>query len=308
MYKNLGDSLIQSCAVAKSSIILVAPFIKEGVMDRLLEVISSNVSLTIVTRWIPEEILAGVNDLEVWELLKNHPQSSLYLRQNLHAKYYRCDESCLIGSANLTAQALGWKHVSNLEILLQKSFQDESLQAFEVDLLIGSIQVNETIYLEYIELVKLLSKEIENISIQLEEPFFYSEQKLWLPILRNPEELYLAYSDQWSRLTTVARDLAKKELSNFKIVQGLSQDTFNLYIALFLKQTKIVQEIDEFIEVPRRFGEVKKFLGNLFDKKNIDVDIAHTWQTLMRWLLYFLPNRYSCKVFNYSEIFYRIQK
>ena len=104
------------------------------------------------------------------------------------------------------------------------------------------------------------------------------------------------------------RDLAKKELSNFKIVQGLSQDTFNLYIALFLKQTKIVQEIDEFIEVPRRFGEVKKFLGNLFDKKNIDVDIAHTWQTLMRWLLYFLPNRYSCKVFNYSEIFYRIQK
>ena len=36
--------------------------------------------------------------------------------------------------------------------------------------------------------------------------------------------------------------------------------------------------------------------------------IRKYWEkTLMRWLLYFLPNRYALSVPNYSEVFYRIK-
>jgi hypothetical protein len=308
MYKNLGESIIQYTDQSKSVVVLVAPFVKVNVIAKILEAISPEILLKIVTRWIPEEIVAGVNDLEIWKLLKKRPNSSLYLCQNLHAKYYRFDDKCLIGSANLTAQALGFKKRSNLELLLPYSSDNSSLVEFEDALFSQSILVNELIYSEYLELVEKLKQDIPEIIIQIEEPDVFQQDNFWLPSLRNPEEFYLAYSGQNNRLTTVARELGKKELDSFKIPKGLSKDTFNLYISLFIKQTEIVKYIDSNLDKPRRFGEVRRLIQNLLNQENINADASYTWQTLMRWLLYFLPDRYSYKVFNYSEIFYRNQE
>lgn len=308
MHKNLGESIIQYTDQSKSVVVLVAPFIKVNVIAKILEAISPEILLKIVTRWIPEEIVAGVNDLEVWQLLKKHPNSYLYLCQNLHAKYYRFDDICLIGSANLTAQALGFKQRSNLELLLPYSSDNSSLLEFENVLFSQSILVDEVIYSEYLELVEKLQQDISEIIIQTEEVELSQQDNFWLPSLRNPEEFYLVYSGQINRLTTVARKLGKKELDNLKIPKGLSEDTFTLYIALFMKQTEIVKYIDSNLDNPRRFGEVRQLIQNLLNQENINADASYTWQTLMRWLLYFLPNCYSLKVFNYSEVFYRIQK
>jgi hypothetical protein len=103
-----GTELSNLCAEANKEVLLVAPFIKVSVLEKLMnKIISPDVSLRCVTRWFPEEIVAGVSDLEVWSLIHQRSNSSLWLRPDLHAKYYRADQQCLVGSANLTGKALG---------------------------------------------------------------------------------------------------------------------------------------------------------------------------------------------------------
>lgn len=119
----LGTELSKLCTEADRELLLVAPFIKASVLERLLDKISSDVTLKCITRWFPEEIVTGVSDLEVWNLIQNRPNSSLWLRSDLHAKYYRADNHCLVGSANLTGKALGWSDCPNLELLVPLSQQ-----------------------------------------------------------------------------------------------------------------------------------------------------------------------------------------
>jgi len=72
-----------------------------------------------------------------------------------------------------------------------------------------------------------------------------------------------------------------------------------------LLQKPVVQEIDEFVDTSKRFGAVRDFLRTLPCAKNEDFDATGAWQTLMRWLLYFLEDRYRQYEANYSEIFVR---
>lgn len=67
----LGTELSNLCSKANREVLLVAPFIKASVIEILLDKISPGVSLKCITRWIPEEIVAGVSDLEVWNLVQN---------------------------------------------------------------------------------------------------------------------------------------------------------------------------------------------------------------------------------------------
>jgi len=50
----------------------------------------------------PEEIAAGVSDLDVWRVVCKRPHARLLLCPAIHAKYYRIDGLALVGSANLT--------------------------------------------------------------------------------------------------------------------------------------------------------------------------------------------------------------
>jgi hypothetical protein len=306
MHKNLGDFLLQYAKNSKSSILLVAPFIKASIIAKILAVIPDNIILKIVSRWIPDEIIAGVSDLEVWLLLKSHPNSTLYLCQNLHAKYYRFDDRCLVGSANLTAQALSWKSQCNLELLLPFSIKDDSLIEFEQEVFLQSFRVTDEIYHEYFNLVEEIKEEFSKIIYLREDNANIYDS--WFPSLRNPEELYLAYSGQLNSLTTMGKELASRDLITLNIIPGLSLKAFQKYVALHLKQTKIVRTLDNYLDRPRRFGEMRKEISNFLLKENIDLDSSYVWQTLMRWLIYFLPDYYSYKVFNYSEVFYRHKK
>ena len=74
--------------------------------------------MVVVTRWRPAEIAAGLSDLEVFDIANERPRTEVRLSHSLHAKLYVADDRCLVGSANLTAAALGWRQDSNLEILI----------------------------------------------------------------------------------------------------------------------------------------------------------------------------------------------
>ncbi len=311
MSLNLGDSLVQYGSTCQSYVLLSAPFIKASVVDRFLKVISPDVNLQMITRWLPEEIAVGVNDLEVWHLLQAHPQSRLLLRQDLHAKYYRFDQVCLIGSANLTAKALGWSSSPNLELLVPLPADTSQLQAFEAELLTGCIEVDKGLYQQISNTVQLLKEEsfpaiaaeptLEHSDIPADEPI-----ASWLPTLRNPEELYLAYSGQWERLTTVAKDAAAQDLRFLRVIPNLPPKAFKAYIGTLLLQHPLIRQVDAFVETPQRFGAVRNLIATFPGRSHPEFNANRAWQTLMRWLLYFLPQRYTLSVPRHSEVFHRI--
>src|ERR1022692_3406709 len=112
------DQLEALCSSAHNDLLLIAPFIKYAVLARLFGGTQPSVHVQVVTRWLPQDIKAGVSDLEVWDVVKGRTRTRLWLRQDLHAKYYRADDRCLVGSANLTGSALGLSAAPNLELLV----------------------------------------------------------------------------------------------------------------------------------------------------------------------------------------------
>jgi hypothetical protein len=64
-----------------------------------------------------------------------------------------------------------------------------------------------------------------------------------------------------------------------------------------------MDSVDLFLETPQRFGAVTDLLSSLSCRQNSDFDADRAWQTLMRWLRYYLPERYTLSVPRHSEVF-----
>jgi len=303
-----GSQLEALCRGAQQQLLLVAPFIKLGAFKRLISELSAQVSLTCVTRWRPDEIVAGVSDIEIWQIIKNRPNSSLWLRSNLHAKVYRADTSCLVGSANLTDTALGWSRQPNFEFLLAVSSDHQDVKSFEAELMIGCVQVDESIY----DYVKQVVEDFEDVMpiiasppIDIDFSVIATKHEVWVPKLRHPEKLFVGYSGKWDQLSVTSSVAVYSDLATLEVPQGLSKNDFERYIGAMLLQKSIIRQVDEFVSTPQRFGAVRGLLESLPCSKEPDFSPTEAWQTLMRWLIYFLPERYVLHQPNHSEIFAR---
>jgi hypothetical protein len=305
-----GVLLEQLFRNTRESLLIVSPFIKVSALKRLLDNLDNGVTVDCVTRWRLEEIIAGVSDLEVWKLLSSRPNTTLSLRMNLHAKYYRGDKSCLIGSANVTNTALGWSLAPNLELLIYASEN----HAFEKELFLGTVKVTDALYAQYKLAVAncpkalfpfspiILPGSTDNPS-QISGSTTLPTQPIetWLPETRYPETLYIAYSGQSDKLSIANRESALADLNILSVPIGLDEKTFKLFVGTMLSQMPIVYQLDHFIESPQRFGAVRDLIRQLTGIGKTEADMA--WQTLMRWLLYFLPDNYESKRPRHSEIF-----
>lgn len=302
-----GDCLEQLCRSTTQILWLVAPFIKEATLKRLFEQVDPEVRVNCVTRWRPDEIVAGVSDLEVWLLIRERPNSALWLRSDLHAKYYRGDQRVLIGSANLTNTALGWSPRPNLELLIDA----EPLPEFERELLLGSVEVDNSIYEQIKQMVEALPP--QPISRPAMTEFIPEDEddlptmpiEAWLPMLRRPESLFVAHIGEWDKLGSGSRIAAISDLRALDIPAGLNREQFEACVGVQLLQKPIVRQVDQFVETPQRFGAVRDLLKTLPCAYQPDFEPDIAWQTLMRWLLYFLPSRYDLSVPRHSEIFHR---
>ena len=312
----LGTELSNLCTEANQEVLLVAPFIKASVLEKLLNQISPDVALKCITRWFPEEIVAGVSDLEVWNLIQNRANSSLWLRPDLHAKYYRADNWCLVGSANLTGKALGWSNPPNLELLVPLSADEPTVKTFETELFKACTLVTEDLFEQMTFAVQLLAEQTPNaiatsFRVEIPKDNIASNNSVnlnaWLPTLRNPEDFYIAYCGQTEKLSTASKIAALTDLRSLTVIPNLPLKVFQAYIGTLLLQKPIIQKVDSFVKTPQRFGAVKNLLNSLPCANNSHFNAERAWQTLMRWLLYFFPNRYALSVPNYSEVFYRLK-
>lgn len=110
-----GETLLRIIDGA-SSATLVAPFITVAGLAPVLERLDPSAEISIYTRWIPAEVAAGVSDPAVYFLVTERG-GAIFLEPRLHAKAYITNKGTVVGSANLTARALGFAEFANLEIL-----------------------------------------------------------------------------------------------------------------------------------------------------------------------------------------------
>ena len=299
---NLGDRLKASVKKATNSVILVAPFITLGAFEELIDELRPSVSLRVITRWNVGDISAGVSDPRIWESVSKRDRTNIYLLPTLHAKYYRFDSEILVGSANITGYALGLGDRSNIE-LLSKLRNVEAGREFESQLLRQAVEVDEDMYQTALELIPDIPVDSRQQSSAF--PSVQTPAESWLPRLRHPEALWEVYSDTNDSLTQTTIRNALDDLAMWDIPLNLTESSFNSHISINLLHMPLIIEIDQLLVVPQRFGSVRDHIAAKFRSLGVDRKPDECWQTTIRWLRLFWPNRYSYSVPNYSEIMVR---
>ena len=297
----LGNRLVDLCRQATQEIVLIAPFIKAKALDRILGSLDAGVSLFCVTRWLPSEIASGASDLEVFEIVKDH-HGSLWLLQNLHAKYYRSDERVLIGSANLTNSALGWTSDPNLEILVRVDNTTCDTTEFEEYILSESIEVDLDLYKSMVAASENwpspdIEYALDDTAVLEDRP---ESPTIWVPTSRFPANLYKVYKDRNSDdLPRQTREAGLRDLFVLQPPSGLDEELFNLTIGISLLTMPVFDLIDDQVVTSQRFGAMRDLIKQRCNLTNDEASRA--WQTLIRWIRHFLPDRYEYTRPQHSE-------
>ena len=316
-----GSKLLTLCSGAERSLVLVAPFIKVRSLRRLLAGVSPGVSVTCVTRWRPEEVASGVSDLEVFDELQGRDESSLLLLPWLHGKYYRVDEHCLVGSANLTERALGWSERPNIELLLEEPSSRPDVAQFEKYVVEAACEATADIQRLVAASAAQLKAHVDPLGhgvlsrepIESDRHDEQSEQLAtagkietltWLPSLRRPKDLYIAYQGLADHLTMSSRIAATRDLAVIDAVPGLPHACFEAAVGIVLLQMPMVAAIDRVLVEPQRFGALRDLIASKTGASRSEASFV--WQTTMRWLMHFLPSRYARRVPSHSEVFQRV--
>lgn len=288
MRPNFLHRLQQHLADATEDVVLVAPFIKAPTMERLFSRIPSELDVTCVTRWRAEEVARGVSDLEVLDLCTRRPGTSLLLRNDLHAKYYRVDELCLVGSANLTDRGLGLGEAPNLEILIRANARHEDLAEFESDLFKDVVIATVWIREQVAEAARLLedvsAKERKSGGSQVLSGERFSD---WIPGCLVPSQLYSVYRGDRSRIADAVYRDALEDLEFLDLLPGLRADQFRSLVASRLVQHPIFTVI--LSEKKLSLGEHETIRALLSERLGIRSPASEDVEALRNWLSVFFP-------------------
>lgn len=200
-----------------------------------------------------------------------------------------------VGSANLTASALGWAANSNLELLVH--VDGEAVESLEERLVLESVAATQDIARRVEEIAALLPR------CPAEGPSLITRAEIleeWFPRLRIPADLFLAYRDGVDTLASTSAAAAGVDLLVLDLPPGLARQQFEALVSDRLLGQAFFKRLDHFLTRQRRFGEVRDMIMQAL---SYDRDEAETiWQTAMRWMFEFLPERYSYTVHRRTEL------
>ena len=294
-----GELVLDVVRAASKDLIFVAPYIKTKALQRVIDsVLSCSVSLTCVTRWLPEDIAAGVCDLDIFDQISNYPDGRLLIHPCLHAKYYRADQRCLIGSANLTSRGLGWVTPPNVELLVELPAEFEGLAEWEKGLLDAAFPATQ----ELRDHIKLESDKFlvnnERFDLPDSEDGGNEEQlaSQWVPRCPVPDRLWEVYSGQaQGRMVTRALEAAELDLAALGVPAGLPKGLFETYVAGILRYMTMFMEIDALAARALPDNEAHRLLETqLGDKAPYPPE--EMWRIFKTWLTHFFPAEYRLEV------------
>lgn len=283
-----GRDLCGLFAGAEEEVAVVAPFIKVRAIERLLGACSDAVEVTVIGRFRPDDIVAGVCDLEAAELLLSRPRVTLYTHPLLHAKLYRADNACLVGSANVTLRGLGWLPLSNEELLVETErtpFLVELEHRLTVDGEVMTWPRLRDLHARIRDLPKQAPEEPA-----MDEP---PSDALWMPTCRTPRYLFDVYAgtNEW-RLLESAREAATRDLRAMgPLPPNLDRPAFEAAVRAALRQHQVVKwlvEQQEAVESDIVAGQIDP----LASKSETTLSPELLWEIFQEWLLYFFPSEF----------------
>lgn len=292
-----GQSAVELVQRADESLTVVAPFIKVATLRQLLTDLAPSTRLRVISRWHLSELVAGVSDLDVWPLIRDRG-GELKLVPSLHTKAFLTPSEVLVGSANVTAAALGWSSRPNYELLVHPVSSEGPLVRSNVEhLWTVGIAVTDALYEQFrTQLDQFEPPPIED-DVAVGD---VTLPDLWLPTSRDPADIERFFVDGETALGTSAALNAQLDLAQLDVETIFDAAQLRGHIYLSLLQHPLVTDLRGLLTERRRFGEVSRHIGRV---ANLERDEANTaWQTLMRWLLYFQPGDWEYEKPRHSEI------
>ncbi|MEV5329011.1 phospholipase D family protein [Nonomuraea sp. NPDC052634] len=226
---------------AYGRVTLVAPFIKREVLIAALSAVPASVeSIECTTRWVPEEVAAGVSDPEIIELAENDKRLRIALCPSLHAKLYLADERCLIGSANLTGKATGRVTNPNIEILIEASAAHPEVGRVLAEIEACAIEATPHMAALVRRQAELLKEHRPTASDQLRE----EARQGWYPVTRRPEAVYLYYSGR-ARFGRSVETAILRDLAFLGVPVGLTEAEFSDWVESRLREIPALRALVE---------------------------------------------------------------
>ena len=288
----LGDEVLRLIQTATRRVTIVAPFIKVDALERLINDLPADVELVVVTRWRVADLVAGVSDLGVYDVV-SRCGGTLYTRTDLHAKLFVADDQCLVGSANVTLAGLGWAEDSNLELLTIVRCDDPQVIAFKEELFGGVIPVFEWQRAMLDELVSRIAVGPTHTGDSVDGVDLDMRWTDWVPRAMNPEDLFSVYSDTDSDVGRMTQDLLAKEIKRLGVVPGLDADGFRTWVQGAMIQSRLVMAVVARIEESGKLTEVDMERLLVRHESAAGLDAREVLEALQRWLTHFLPDQYQ---------------
>lgn len=290
-----GDQLLELTESAEEQLTLIAPFFQREALSRVLLGLSPHVTLTVLTRWRPLDLISGVSDPSIWNLLASRPRSSIALRSDLHAKLYRADRNCLVGSANVTLAGLGWAACSNAELLWPLRPVPARILQLEHEWLANARIADEEMYEWALSLISESRKPSPGQADGEDEPHDF-----WWPKVRQPKDLWAASIGH--SLPPKVLNSAAEDLLALSVPSGLDATTFHEAVKGALRQTPAVNWVNACLATPRRFGWMRDAIAQKMHSVGVERSAGEAWQTMIRWLLHFLPEDYEYSRPRHTEV------
>lgn len=286
----IGEQLLSILGRAQTSVRIAAPFIKNHSLKKALLAVPEGIKVTCVTRWRPEDIASGVCDLEIWEQLRNRPDSTLLVHPHLHAKFFASDGLCLVGSANLTHTALGWRSPSNLELLVELDSQKHGLDEWWRELIRSSIVATEEMKMALAGQAEALRSSGKPIARPEADPDDPEKGTVWAPQCPRWSGLWESYIGDEDQMPASALRSAKEDLEVLAIPPGLNEVGFREALKTIFRDTVIVQEIEQLSNLGLTDASAHSLLQSLCAiPKN---EAPRRWQLLKGWLGSLYPDEY----------------
>ncbi|MGC4851896.1 phospholipase D family protein [Micromonospora sp. DT4] len=274
-----GDRLLGVVSDA-TAITIIAPFITSAGIIPILDALENDASIEVITRWRPDEVATGVSDPRVFDLVDRRGGAVL-LHPIVHAKAYIVGSRALVGSANVTANGLGWHRPGAVEILVETPADDPALTSLLDVLRTTASTATESDRDAVLAAASTLPRTPVRPAAE------GADRTDWLPSYRLPEVLWRVYSGQ--REEALAQ-LVRPELVALGVPSGLGTEfAFNTYIGAILRQGfpgRIAQECSNLttLKAVQRLVELCAARGLALQ------DAGEAWETLAAWIAYFLPS------------------
>lgn len=285
----LGDYVLDVVEGA-SCLTVVSPFVKCAALEKIVGVLDGECDLEVFTRWHAHEVASGVSDLEILDVVRSFG-GEVYLQPHLHAKAVITEDSCLVGSANITLTGLGWTDRPAVELLVETDREEEAVVSMM------EVLQQTSNYATFIlqEQLRRLADQIEKGKIGDWEndetgEVGGGEHHGRIPRFNVPESVWPAYRGE--RSEEIAR-LVRRDLNSLGVPGGIEdKQEFEAVVAAALTQGltgRLIQECSgvNAVDAADRFREVLESAG----VETPVGELGSRYQTFVRWVSHFVSSR-----------------